>query len=148
MASSPHIQKRFTSEAEFYLNRLLWQAKKALLQRHAGSINTRSYLVSIFMLFKAYKAKAFGFSSGVCHHFNTQSLTCYQGTGLVKHNVRLFQFYKLHRITPAFFSHSSAGHSLPPVQCLTELLPTPHLFQFISLKVTPADVFRWQQQLN
>lgn len=45
-----------------------------------------SYLVSIFMFFKAYKAKAFGFSSGVCHHFNTQSFTCYQSTGLVKYH--------------------------------------------------------------
>lgn len=37
------------------------------------------------MLFKAYKAKAFGFSSGVCHHFNAQGFTCYQRTGLVKY---------------------------------------------------------------
>lgn len=36
-----------------------------------------SYLVGLFMLFKAYKAKAFGFSSGICHHFNTQRFTIF-----------------------------------------------------------------------
>lgn len=57
-----------------------------------------SYLVGLFMLFKAYKAKAFGFSSGVCHHFNTQSFTCYQGTGLVKYQ-KYFKIIKFHVIS-------------------------------------------------
>lgn len=66
----------------------------------------QSYLVSLFMLFKAYEAKAFGFSSGVCHHFNTQSFTCYQGTGLVKHHKtisRLLNFTTSHN-SPSLLS--------------------------------------------
>lgn len=59
-----------------------------------------SYLVGLFMLFKAYKAKTFGFSSGICHHFNTQSFTCYQGAGLVKYQM-YFKIIKFHIIAPA-----------------------------------------------
>lgn len=67
-----------------------------------------SYLVGLFMLFKAYKAKAFGFSSGICHHFNTQSFTCYQGAGLVKYQM-YFKIIKFHIIAPALKPQSDPG---------------------------------------